>query len=264
MAAKNGCWCWSARFHKAEKRVKRGGIIIVTIPGDILNRAEHHAKPYQTFQSVVPCRPGVTSTDVFFEPTENVDFKALFGLTVIPAAILGGESVAACFSSESGDVFFVMLVFLTPSMELLDVNYVSRDWYRGTALGFQISVPDVLAISLLVSSVVPRRGQARLYRPPGYGLMIPFFLYACVSVGLSEPRLIGFFELFKMLRGFVFVFAVALYLRSERELRLFVLGLALLVCYEGMLAFKQAGPSVAITGCQAPWMTQTVSPCCCA
>jgi predicted O-methyltransferase YrrM len=54
-------------FEKAEGRVTEGGIIIVDdswrYPG---LRKHHHAKRFQTLQSVGPCRPGVTSTDIFF------------------------------------------------------------------------------------------------------------------------------------------------------------------------------------------------------
>ena len=54
-------------FAKAEQRVKPGGIIVVDdswrYPG---LRQSHHAKELKVFQSVGPCRPGVTSTDVFF------------------------------------------------------------------------------------------------------------------------------------------------------------------------------------------------------
>ncbi len=54
-------------FKKAESRIKRGGIIVVDDSwrySQILQ--EHHAKRHQTFKSVGPGRPGVTSTDVFF------------------------------------------------------------------------------------------------------------------------------------------------------------------------------------------------------
>jgi len=54
-------------FEKAEGRVTEGGIIIVDdswrYPG---LRKHHHAKRFQILQSVGPCRPGVTSTDIFF------------------------------------------------------------------------------------------------------------------------------------------------------------------------------------------------------
>ncbi len=54
-------------FEKAEKHVKPGGIIVVDdswrYPG---LRETHHARDYRIFKSVGPCRPGVTTTDVFF------------------------------------------------------------------------------------------------------------------------------------------------------------------------------------------------------
>jgi len=168
-----------------------------------------------------------------------MDTKTLFGLTVIPAAFLGGI-VAACLSSRIRDLFFLLLVFLSPLIERLDINYVSREWYRGTSRGFEISVLDILALSLLVSSVLmPRRGESRGYWPASLGLMFLFFIYACFNVAISDPKLFGMFELFRMFRGLVLVLAVALFVRSERELRLFILGLAVMVCYEGLLAVKQ-------------------------
>jgi SAM-dependent methyltransferase len=54
-------------FAKAEHRVKRGGIILVDDSWRYpVLRQKHHAKSYRVFESVGPCRPGVTSTDVFF------------------------------------------------------------------------------------------------------------------------------------------------------------------------------------------------------
>jgi len=54
-------------FRKAEERVKEGGIVVVDdswrYPGI---RQNNRAKDHRIFQSVGPCRPGVTSTDVFF------------------------------------------------------------------------------------------------------------------------------------------------------------------------------------------------------
>jgi hypothetical protein len=58
-------------------------------------------------------------------------------------------------------------------------------------------------------------------------------------VGISDPQIFGYFGLFEMVRGFIVVLAVAFYLRSERELRLLLFTLGVLVCYEGLLALKQ-------------------------
>lgn len=54
-------------FSKAESRVKAGGIIIVDDSWRYPElRANNRACEVRTFESVGPCRPGVTSTDVFF------------------------------------------------------------------------------------------------------------------------------------------------------------------------------------------------------
>jgi hypothetical protein len=54
-------------FAHAEAHIKQGGIIVVDdswrYPGI---RQNHRAREYKVFESVGPCRPGVTSTDVFF------------------------------------------------------------------------------------------------------------------------------------------------------------------------------------------------------
>jgi hypothetical protein len=168
-----------------------------------------------------------------------MDVKTLFGLTVIPAGILGGILVA-CLSTRIRDLFFLLLVFLPPFIERLDLNYVSREWYRGTSRGFEVSVLDILAISILVSTVLfPRRDQIRGFWPASFGLMLLFFCYAAFNVAISEPHLFGLFELFRMVRGFVLVLAVAFYVRTEREVRLFLTAMVLLITYEALLALKQ-------------------------
>lgn len=54
-------------FRKAEEHVKPGGIIVVDDSWRYpVLRQSNGANHYSIFQSVGPCRPGVTSTDVFF------------------------------------------------------------------------------------------------------------------------------------------------------------------------------------------------------
>jgi len=54
-------------FRKAEERVQPGGIIVVDDSWRYPRlRIENHGRTQRIFQSVGPCRPGVTSTDVFF------------------------------------------------------------------------------------------------------------------------------------------------------------------------------------------------------
>ena len=54
-------------FEKAEASVKSGGIIIVDDSWRYRRlRQDNRAKSFRIFQSVGPCRPGVTTTDIFF------------------------------------------------------------------------------------------------------------------------------------------------------------------------------------------------------
>ena len=54
-------------FEKAQTRVKNNGIIVVDDSWRYPEiRRRHSAKRYEVFESVGPCRPGVTSTDIFF------------------------------------------------------------------------------------------------------------------------------------------------------------------------------------------------------
>lgn len=54
-------------FKRAENRVKPGGIIVVDDSWRYPQlRKKNQARDHKIFQSVGPCRPGVTSTDVYF------------------------------------------------------------------------------------------------------------------------------------------------------------------------------------------------------
>lgn len=56
-----------ACFYKAEDHVKPDGIIIVDDSWRYLPlREKNRAKSFRIFRSTGPCRPGVTSTDIFF------------------------------------------------------------------------------------------------------------------------------------------------------------------------------------------------------
>jgi predicted O-methyltransferase YrrM len=54
-------------FHHAEKYIKRGGIIVVDDSWRYVSLRENSkARDVRVFESVGPCRPGVTSTDIYF------------------------------------------------------------------------------------------------------------------------------------------------------------------------------------------------------
>ena len=160
-------------------------------------------------------------------------------MLLLVAGAVGGIAVT-CLWKRAREIFFVIMVFLAPMTEYFDVNFVSRDWYRGTTRGFEISLVDLLSLSLLVSLVlVPQRGQRRGYWPASFGLMLLLAFYACFNVAIADPKLFGLFELSKIARGILIFLAVAFYVRSDRELRVLLGTLAVVVCFEALVALKQ-------------------------
>jgi hypothetical protein len=165
--------------------------------------------------------------------------KDIVAIVLLFIAASGGVLLCT-ISRRMRDLFFFALITLSAVTENVDVNFVSRDWYRGTTRGYEVSLVDTIAISVLVGSLLrPRRGARRWFWPPGLGLMIIYFGYACLCVAEADPKLYGYFQLLKMVRGMIIFTAVATFVRGERELRLMLFALGLIVCWEGLLALVQ-------------------------
>ena len=159
------------------------------------------------------------------------------------ALLLGGAVGGIILTSLSyriRDLFFFLMVTLSAVTEYIDVNFISKEWYRGTTCGIEISLVDVISLSVLFSTLIrPRPGEKRWFWPSSFGLMVFYFLFACFCVAIADPKIFGIFELSKMIRGMVMFLAAAFYLRSERELRVFLYALGAIVCYEGCSALTE-------------------------
>jgi hypothetical protein len=165
--------------------------------------------------------------------------KDILGLLIACGGIFGATLITTVWKRARDFVFFAMIV-LVPMTERVDVNFVSRDFYRGTTRGIEFSLVDILSISLLLGTLImPRKGQSRAFWPASFGLMLIFFLYCCINVGMADPHLFGLFELAKMVRGMTIFLAVAFFVRSEREVKLLLWALATIICWEGVQALKQ-------------------------
>ncbi|MDH3464314.1 MAG: O-antigen ligase family protein [Gammaproteobacteria bacterium] len=143
-----------------------------------------------------------------------------------------------------GLVFFA-LVFGTTQTESLfglptDINFLSREWYRGTTRGIEVSYLDLLALILLFASLSTRRRERIPFvRPPSLGMLVAFFAWAAFNVLVtSDPKIFGLFELTKIARGILLFTAVAAYVRSPREVRLFVWTLVIVMFYETAVALQ--------------------------
>lgn len=163
--------------------------------------------------------------------------KDFLGLALILIALIGGIGITAWSQRAREIAFFIMTAGLVVT-ERMDINFLSREWYRGTTRGIEISLVDIMALSVLISSLIAPRFRPRIYWPASLGFMGLVFVCALVSVLSCMPQIFGVFELSKMVRAIIFFVATALFVRSERELRILVLALCCTVSLEGVLALK--------------------------
>jgi hypothetical protein len=167
-----------------------------------------------------------------------METKDLVGLILIPIALVSGTIVLSLSDRLRNASFFFMVAAFVIS-DKLDINLLSRQWYRGTTRGIEFSFVDVLAFSLLASLLlVPRPGQKRFYWPASLGFMLLYLGYECFSVAVSDPKLFGLFEISKTIRAIVVFLAAANFVRGRRELQILVLALACAVCLEGVFALR--------------------------
>src|SRR6266487_5388611 len=168
-----------------------------------------------------------------------MDAKHLIGLALILAALPMSVAVC-CVWRRAREAAFFLMTALTVFTGRLGIEFASHYWYRGTTRGFEVTVVDMLAVGVLVSSMLlPPRGQPRWFWPASLGALLLYLFYGCFSVAISDPKLFGLFELSKILRGIIVFLAAAWFVRSERELAILVLALGCAVGFESALAVKQ-------------------------
>jgi hypothetical protein len=168
-----------------------------------------------------------------------METKHILALMILLVLSCGGVALAL-LSERVRAVMFFLLVFGTIYTERMDVNFFGEYWYRGTARGIEISLLDILTLSLLVGELLaPRYRERRWFWPVGLAFLVLYGIWCCWSVAVSEPRLYGLWELTKVGRSIALLMACALYVRSRFELGLLVFALGCAVGVESIYGVKQ-------------------------
>lgn len=145
-----------------------------------------------------------------------------------------------CSSKRFRDIAFFLIVILTAVTERVDINFLSHYWYRGTTRGIEISLVDVLACSLLVSTLISKKkDNSVVYWPGSLAGMLLLLLYCSISVLTATPKIYGVFELSKLVRGIIIFLAAAFYLQNEKDYRKLATSASLVLIIEALFACKQ-------------------------
>lgn len=168
-----------------------------------------------------------------------LETKDLIGLLLLPIASILMTLLLLIRPQLRLACLFVMSAGL-PISSMFDVNIFSAYWYRGTTRGFEVTLFDVIALALLLSSMIyPRTGQRRFYWPASLTFMLIYVAYCAASTMTASPWIFGVFEISKLLRGLVFFLAAAIFVRRERDLTAIALGLACAILAESALAIRE-------------------------
>jgi cell division protein FtsW (lipid II flippase) len=123
---------------------------------------------------------------------------------------------------------------------LIDINFVSMEWYRGDTKGFEFGVTDWMIISLIiVMAKAPRWRKKRPEPlPPNATLMLAYFFLAVLSIFVAYVPVYAGFGVFKILRAMAVYWVAYNYLRSEEDLRFFLMVLAGMVALQFLLVLQ--------------------------
>jgi O-antigen ligase len=124
---------------------------------------------------------------------------------------------------------------------LIDINFVSMEWYRGDTRGFELGVTDWMVISLIiVMAKSPRwRNQKLDLFPPNAPLMLTYLGLALVSLMVAYVPIYAGFGVLKLLRAFAVYWVAYNYLRSEEDVKFILMILAAIVAMEFLMVLKQ-------------------------
>jgi len=133
-------------------------------------------------------------------------------------------------------VLWFLLLFFTCNM--VDINFVSMEEYRGTSKGFEIGMVDIVVFSLL-AVVIGRKDQYPIKRPPGTFLYFTYFFFSLLSLVNSDVLVYSFFELWKMLRMYIFFYVVYNMIRKFEDITELMVIISLITIFITYVVLKQ-------------------------
>jgi hypothetical protein len=134
-------------------------------------------------------------------------FSLAFSMGVPAMAFL------ASASSRARGWLLSLLVLSTALGDMANINFLSMEAYRGPDRGFEVSLSDLVALSLVVSLLLKDAGRVR-WLPPGSLTFGLFLALGIASTAQSPEPLFGLFTLFKLLKFYLVFWCVVNVLRT--------------------------------------------------
>ena len=136
--------------------------------------------------------------------------------------------------------FMKICVFLIPLVltqyQQTAINFLTNPDFKGSALGYEISLIHIIAIALLLSMIL-RRWPVKYIFPGNIHYFI-FFLVCVLTLTVSPNKVYSGFEIMEMITFFIVFLAVTNYLYITHDFDAFINGIAIIIIISFFLAFK--------------------------
>lgn len=133
-------------------------------------------------------------------------------------------------------VIFFLLLFFTARME--DINFVSREAFKLTSRGFEIGLVDICVLILFLL-ILKRKKTYHIHLPPGSWIYFAYIFFSALSMVNSAVILFSWFELWKMIRMYLFFYVVYNYVNSFEQFNDLLKGIALITIYIFLETMRQ-------------------------
>ena len=150
-------------------------------------------------------------------------------------ALVGGVPVGIMVAGRNRKIeYFVLFLIVFFTAQNIDINFVSREWIRGTSRGFSIGLIDLASMILCALAFQRRKRYPITYIPPGTVLYFLYFFFSAISIVNAANSLMSLFELWNMFRMYLFYWVMYNYLQTGRQISLimkFISGVILFIAY---------------------------------
>ena len=148
-----------------------------------------------------------------------------------------GYSISKTNKKVENIVLFLAMFFTCRLAET--INFVSRENYRGTSRGFEITLVD-LATLILFFLVINRKKMYKIkVFPPGSFLYFLYFLFSVISIKNAPVPLYSFFELWKMVRVYFYFWTFYNYVQNTEQLERIVKYIGYIIIYIFITVLQQ-------------------------
>ena len=164
------------------------------------------------------------------------ELKYVIFFTVLLIGVPVGYFLALRYKWIENLVFFLFVFF---TCEMVDINFISMETYRGTSKGFEFGMVDIAMYIILLLAVKRSPVYGIRWFPPGSILYIIYLLISVSSIVHADVYIYSAFEITKMLRMLLYFWIAFQYIQTSEHIETFMSSVGIVIFYIFTSVVKQ-------------------------